>query len=187
MKKHWSLWSIPIALGYLYAITILTQYGYYSYFNIPTNFIDASIPNNVLFGYSLIKVIWELLAEMPWWKGTLIGAGIALAVVLSHHFFHDRKLILAWIGTGFAILFLSTSYSLGTIIAKAKTNFLVLSPECSTVGPAARYIIPDLYEGKAILVPIDPISRKLQNGIVLRDLSSLPCGIENQEVGVVTK
>lgn len=185
MKK---LWSIPIALAYLYGITILTQYGYYAYFNIPTNFIDASIPNNTIYAYALAGAIWGLITSIPWWAKVLIGAAIVLIGFLSFVFFNNYKTVFIWSGTIIAILFLCLTFNLGTIIAETKTSYLTLSPGCPAIGQDAEYIAPDIYEGQAIFVPIDPQNKnKLGDGFILKDISSLSCKLEYSPVGQVTK
>lgn len=182
------LWSIPIALAYLYAVTVLTQYGYYSYFNIPTNFIDASISSNTIYTYSIATAAWQLIVSIPLLWKIVIGIAVAIASFISGIFFNNHKIIFVWIGTGLAGILLIGSFGLGGFIARDKKNFLILSPTCSITNQNVQYVIPDIYEGMAILVPIDPKNNnKIGNGFVLKDISTLPCGLEYSEIGRTTK
>lgn len=185
MKK---LWSIPIAAIYLYALSILTQGGYDSYFNIPSAFISASIVNNTLFAYLLFKAVEVVIIKIGWWWILIVPILIILGF-LSHIYLNDHRAIFIWAGTITAIFLLSIAISLGEHLAKERTDFLVPSPECPPIGSDSAYIIPDIYEGKAIFVPItqEATSARLGTGFMIKEISELPCKLVSKNVGKITK
>jgi hypothetical protein len=182
MKK---LWSIPIALGCIYAATILTQWGYDTYFNLGANFVDASVSGNTLYAYSLIQAIVQILGALHWWWPIIFVIVVVIAVA-SYFIFGNEGAAFWAILTIVAVLFLYGSPTMGKIIAQQKTDFLVPAPGCS-VGPEAAYFVPDTYQGKAIFVPFDPATKKIGSGFFLKDLSALPCELEYKNIGPITK
>jgi hypothetical protein len=73
MAKY--IWSIPGIAVFCYAVTILFQYGYLSYFNIPASYIKGSIADNVVFAHDLLKLGLGILAFLRWWW--IIGLAFA--------------------------------------------------------------------------------------------------------------
>ena len=118
----------------------------------------------------------------------IVGCIIVVVSYISRIFFNGHKVIFAWIGTGLAIILLVGSFGLGSFIAQQKKSFLVLPSACHAGDGGVVYVIPDIYEGKAILVPIDlKNNNKLGNGFMLIDISALSCKLEYSEMGGVTK
>lgn len=179
-------WSIPLISVYLYAVTILTQYGFNSYFNIPPNFIEASIQGNTVYFYQLFQLALAVIGLMKFWMWAVLAIGFLMIVLL--HIFELRyeiflyPILILVIG---GVLF--GSYNFGNFIAASTESFYVLSSDCPSAGRDGNYIIPIFYEGKAILVPIDGTTKKLQNGFIVKEMSELACKIELKEIGRITK
>ena len=183
MKKFW---NIPILIGYLYAITILVQGGFNSYFNIPLGFITASIVHNTIAAFILFKATLELAAFLGWWW-LVVGPVIIAVGLISYIKFNDYKKIFIWIATIMALLFLYKALDFGEFLAKWKTNFLILSPECHKVNGNENYIVAELYDGKAVLVPYDITTNKLGDGFMLKEISDLPCKLQYKDIGFIIK
>jgi hypothetical protein len=183
MKKFW---SIPIVLAFLYGITILTQYGYDSFFSLPASFVGASIASNTLFAYSAVEAFLQILTALHWWWWPIIIVTITVTGVLSYLFLESGSSAFWGIISVTALLFLYFAPTLGNIIAKEKIDFLVTAPGCS-IGPDQAYLVPDIYDGKAIIVSFDPKTKKLDSEFSLKDLSQFPCKLEYENIGPIRK
>lgn len=179
------LLTIPIISVYLYGITILTQYGFNSYFNIPSNLIDASITENFIFFFQMFHLASAVAGAMKWWMWlVLVVSGlIVLLFYLSHKFW--RFVISAF---GFFILayFLYGSYNFGQLVAKTGAEFYVPSESCTALNSVARYIIPSFHGESAILVAIDE-NNKLTGEIEVKNMSELGCGTQKKNVGQIKR
>ena len=180
------IWSLPILSVYFYAVTILTQYGYNSYFNIPSSFIGASIGDNVVYFFHLFQVAAVVAGLMSWWMWIVAISAIAIITVI---YFFDSwyNIFLDLIAVLIMGMFLWGSYGFGGLLASSVTNFRVLSSDCPQIGSDNFYIIPVISETKAVLIPIDVETKKMKGGFMVRDLSGLTCKIVSQEVGKIIK
>lgn len=179
------LWSLPVISVYLYGITILTQYGFNSYFNIPSNFIEASIKENIIYFFQLFQLASAVAGLMKWWMwAVVIIAGLIIFFFFSFHSLW-RKLI-SFAGLLLLGYLLYGSYNFGIILAKNSAEFYVPAANCELLEKDTPYIIPSFYQGKAILVPIDE-NRKMTGSILVKDLAELGCSTEKKYVGFVTK
>jgi len=177
------LWTIPAATIYIYALTILTQYGATSYFNIPANFISISPTENTIYAYNLFKLALEFIPLIKWWEWVIV------VIVFCFALFYFRilgKILISTI-TILLILFLYNAVNFGEFLAENQTNFLTLSPECSSLGKGETYIIPVIDNGKAILIPIDENSKKIGNSFLVKDVAELSCKLEHREIGKLRK
>lgn len=169
---------------YFYAATVLTQFGYISYFGIPSNFIESSLKDNIVYFYNLFQVISTVFGLMKWW--TLLGL-ISIGVMIFFLYWgHYRfKQILSFVGTFILILLLRGTYDFGNLLAANSTTFLTLPDDCQfeSAGTSTRYIIPTLFETNAVLVPYGVDDHKIHPGFLLRAASDIPCAIERKEVG----
>ncbi len=179
MKKL--LWSIPAIAVYFYTATVLTNYGFISYFNIPSSFIDASLRDNIVFFYQLVTVYGSILSEMRWYVGAALGLAAGFIMLLCWYG-NVWKGIFTTIGTVLLLLYLTTFFKLGGIIAAAQTSFLVPSSDCS-VG--SSYIIPVINGNQAVLVPIDQ-NHKMTGGFLVKNTADLSCIIEQKDIGKIT-
>lgn len=171
---------------YLYAITILTRYGFDSYFSLPSDFIASSLKENIIFFFQLSQLALSVLAVIT------LGAWVVLTVVALILFFVYAKFIhhtflaaLVVLAVGISILF--GFYHFGNFLAANSTNFYALPNDCPAVGPEKMYIVADINDGKAIFVPIDADTRKLKGGFIVKDISSLGCSMKMTSVGKIGK
>jgi len=178
-------WSIPVISAYLYGVTILTQYGYNSYFNIPSNLIESSVTQNFVYFFQLFQLGTAIAGAMKWWMWVVLILGALTVLFFYGSHFIWRKII-SVIGLGLICFVLYGSYNFGSLLARSTSDFYVPMSDCASLDQNTRYIIPIFYQGKAILVPIDA-DRKMIGGILVKDLAELGCTTERKYVGMVTK
>lgn len=183
-KKTSKLWNIPVISVYLYAVTILTQYGFHSYFNIPSSFIESSIKENIIYFFQLFQLASGVVGLMKWWMW--IVAILAILIITFFYNFSNYKKIIALCGTLLLGLLLYGSYGFGTLIAKSTTEFYVPAEQCASLDVNNSYIIPSFYGGRVVLIPIDK-TRKMSGDILVKDISELGCTIEKKYIGTITK
>ena len=170
---------------YFYIATVLTSYGFLSYFNVPPVFIQASLSSNIVFFYQYISAYLALLIGMHWYA--LFGLGIFLAIVSALYFFlfqysKRRKKVLIAILTILWLLYLGTFYHLGEVIAANQTSFIV--PVNCSIGQDYAYIIPVIDGNTTVLVPIDQ-SRKMTGGFLVKNTADLSCTFQWKPIGAV--
>lgn len=178
-------WSLPVITAYLYGITILTQYGYNSYFNIPTSFIESSITSNFVYFFQLFQLATAIGGVIQWWMWAIVIIG--LLTILFFYFYHFvGKYVIISVGFVVLLIFLYQSYDFGMLLAKSNSEFYVPTGNCSSLDTNIRYVIPHTYGGDIILVPIDE-SNKMIGGILVKDFSELGCVIEKKNIGLITR
>lgn len=177
--------SIPIISLYVIGATILFQYGYNSYFNIPYEYIGASTINYTLFSYSIFNLALAVVKAIAWWEWLLIIVGFLVAAFF-YVFSRFWRIVISLAFGALLVWLLVSCVQFGEFIARHQTNFLVLSASCPPVGESKSYVIPMISNNQAILVPIDE-NRKMQGSFLVKDVSQLGCNIEHKEVGAVTK
>lgn len=178
-------WSIPVVAVYFYTATVLTSYGFLSYFNVPPVFIQASLSSNIVFSYQYITAFLTLLAGLHWYA--FLGLGIFIFIVAVSYFFlfqYSRrwKKILIAILTILWLLYLGTFYQLGKVIAANQTSFIV--PVNCSVGQDYAYIIPVIDGNTTVLVPIDQ-SNKMTGGFLIKNTADLSCTFEWKPIGKI--
>ena len=178
-----NLWNIPVLSVYFYAITVLTQYGYNSYFGIPSNFIEASIKENIIYFFQLFQIASSVAGVMRWWMWIVVVLSIGVVLYLSNF---KYKTVASVLGTLLLVVALWNSYNFGSLIAKNTTNFYILPQDCISIENGKSYIIPSFYDGKAILIPIN-YDKKMAGGFSIKSVSELPCELEQKEIGKVIK
>ena len=183
MKK---LLSIPILTAYLYTLTVVAFYGFNSFFNIPYNYIEFSIKDPIVFFFDLSRLIANISSQITGWTWIVIVFMLLILLVL---FFFSR--IGRWIiTTAFIVLVIYLPfgfYEFGNFLASASTSFYTTPSKCIPGATGTLYIAPTLFEGKVVFVPIDPTTHKLNNGLLVRDTSSLTCQLEKKEIGRILK
>lgn len=169
---------------YLYGITILTQYGFNSYFNIPPNFIEASIKENIVYFFQLFQLASGVAGLMKWWMW--IVAILTILIITFFYNFSGYKKFTALCGTLLLGYLLYGSYNFGMLLAENTIEFYVPVQNCASLEKDIVYVIPSFYQGKAILVSISN-DRKMTGRILIKDLSELGCATERKYVGIVTR
>jgi hypothetical protein len=178
-------WSIP-ALGlYFYIATVLTNWGFLSYFNIPSTFVQASLSSNIIFFYQFIMATLSILGSFNWYVYIAVGFFLIVAVALYYLIFEYNKPlknVFVAIATILLLSYLGTFFKLGGLIASTQTSFIV--PADCSVGQAYGYVIPLTDENQTILVPIDQ-NNKMTGGFLIKNTAALSCTFEYKEVGKV--
>lgn len=181
MRKFW---SVPVITVYLYAVTILTKYGYYSYFGIPTRYIDASIKENIIYFFQLFQVGASIAGGFKWWMWAVV---IVIGIIIFSFYISSgimEKIILG-VGVTIAFLFVWRSYNFGVFLAQNATNFYVPASICTTLDQNTTYVALDFVEDGAILIPIDQSTHRKLGGFMVRSMSDLKCTFEKEEVGKI--
>ncbi len=180
------LWSIPIISVYLYGLTILTQYGYNSYFNIPSSFLDASISYNFVYFFQIFQLVKAIFGAITWWLWILLLLGlIAILFVLASHWIWQRISYYGFILGLFAILV--GSFNFGGLLASHTEDFYILSTGCvtgSSEPDGLIHIVPTFYREFAIVTPITN-EKKLTDSFYLHPASDNSCILKREAIGRV--
>lgn len=176
---------------YFYAITILFQYGYNSYFHIPSNFIEPSIRDNVLFFFALMHGFFQGFDRLS--LGTLIGLGILvflnffLFFLLKRKFALIYKIIIIIFISSFTVVSLFLANNFGDSVAKSQKDFLVIPDGCLPIEGNVTYIIPSYYQDLALIISKDREGGKLTNSFIAKNISDLNCTLVRTAVGPLTR
>src|SRR5680860_762279 len=138
IKRVSKFWSIPVFTVYFYAANILMQYGYISYFNIPSSFIESSIKENILYFFQLFQASLSIIGSIKWWAFLLTMLPIVLIIELCNRNSSWRKF---W-NTVLIILFILSlwfSYIFGGKIAEYNQDFLVVESGCASLNKEYIY------------------------------------------------
>jgi len=185
-KTNLSIWEIPLITILLYVIVVLVNYGYLSYFDVPSSMISTSISTNITLIYSIIKLfcgvflLFTLLNKILWIS--LIIFTICVPII-----FKKYRIILI-----FLIIILSgiLSYNFGNFIAKISTVFPTIPASCLGLKNNNIYIIPFFSDTKVVLKPLiknNNGSFKMLNSYLIRDTINLPCEINSTSTGLIMK
>lgn len=185
LKKLSIFWSIPSLTIYFYAANILAQYGYISYFNIPSSFIESSLKDNIIYFFDLFRIGFAVIGLIGWWL-LLFIIPVILIVALFYNPYSWRRFI--YVFSPIALLAsLWLFYNFGNKLASYNESYDVITPECINMNKETVYIIPDIYDTKLILVPIDKATNKIKNGYLVKNSTDISCVIERQHIGRVIK
>jgi len=177
------LLSIPIISAYLYGVTILTQYGFNSYFGIPSSYLESSITQNFVYFFQLFQLASAVAGAMKWWMWLVIILGaLTILFIYASHFIWQK--IISFVAILLLCLMLYGSYNFGTLLGQSTPEFYVPVAGCVSLDQNTKYIIPSFYQGKAILVSITE-SNTLAGSVLLKDLSELGCATEHKTVGLI--
>lgn len=178
--------SIPIVTAYIYILTVVTYYGFNSYFNIPYNYIEFSVKDPIVFFFDFSRLIGAISGQIGLWNWVAIGAA---ALVLLGLFFFSR--VMRWLITfgfiAFVIYLPFGFYNFGNLLASAATSFYTAPSACIPGATEELYIAPTLFEGKVVFVPVATSTHQLKNGLLVRETSALTCQLEKKEIGKVSK
>lgn len=171
---------------YFYAAPILFQYGYNSYFEIPINFIEPSIRDNIIFFFDLSRIATMVADNLSFWIWVaLVIVTLVVWFLLAFQIVRGVLLVMILFGLTGASLF--GFYNFGSKIASATTEFRVLPEGCIASGENITHIIPSFYGTTALIVPIYTDSYKLTGSFMARESSSLDCDIQKMTIGPVLK
>ena len=181
MKKIF--YGLPIIPMYIYGITVLTQYGYNSYFGIPSNFISLLSAQNFVFYFQLYQLGGVIAHKIQWWMWIEL---IFTALIIYSSYM--SSIVWQWIirvsGVVVFVYVFLHSYNLGQFVAQNTSVFYVSMNNCSLSHDQERYIIPSFYQDNAILVSIDE-NNILKGNMIIKKLSDLECGITKQNIGLI--
>jgi len=177
----------PIFLGlYAYTATILVQYGFNSYFGLPSNLIEPSIRDNIILFFSLLKGFIGMLAALPilGWLTLLSPLFILIALMFFFHI-HDFvvKIAIALI----LVYSLFVFYNLGESLAKTTKEFNVISGECITQKENIVYIVPAFYQTSALVVPVKSDSRIIAGSFFIKEPLGVECEVKKETIGQIYK
>ncbi len=178
--------SIPIVTAYIYILTVVTYYGFNSFFNIPYNYIEFSIKDPIVFFFDLSRLIASICSQITEWAW--FGIVVTFLVLLVLFFFNKvtRWLIVA--GLIALVVYLPFGfYRFGNFLASASTSFYTAPSTCIPGATEDLYIAPTLFEGKVVFVPIATSTHQLENGLLVRETSALTCQLEKKEIGKIQK
>lgn len=164
---------------YFYAITILTQYGFNSYFGIPSHLMEASIRDNIIFSFSVLKTI----ASIDWWILVSISIGILIILYILQYLKFTKTFIITIVLLASIFGF----YYLGQFIAKTKETFTIIQSTCLDEKENITYVIPAFYQTNALITPIYTNTNKLTGNFIIKDISEPNCEIFDKVIGPITK
>ena len=174
-------WSIPGLTIYLYAMSVWTQYGFYSYFGVPYNLIDASFVTNVVYYFQLLQVGGVLLRAL--W---IFVAVVALLIVLLLYALGRHWKSLITVSTVMLLVVLWYSSSFGTWLAKNTSYFYIVPQGCvANIGTTTTSVVVGFDGTDAIFVPVSTSTHELLGGFAVRDLTQLPCDLAMTETGIL--
>ena len=180
------LLSIPIVTAYIYTLTVVTYYGFNSYFNIPYTYIEFSIKDPIVLFFDLSRLIAAICGQITGWAWFGIVVTFLVLLVL---FFFSR--VTRWfIVAGFIALVVYLPfgfYRFGNFLASASTSFYTAPTTCIPGATEDLYIAPTLFEGSVVFVPIATSTHQLKNGLLVRETSALTCQLEKKEIGKIQK
>lgn len=171
---------IPV---YATIASVLTQLGFSSYFNIPSNFVENSVPQNIIYFFQLGLAVF---ATIKLWMWIILGLIIVFLFFLSwlNYKYKTAILIIIWILLGIALI---NFQNFGIFLAKNQTVFYVLSSDCSSIEKSKTYIMLGSYQDKAIIVPVDKNTNKMDGTFSFMDISASPCKISQENIGKIIK
>jgi hypothetical protein len=169
---------------YVYTATILTQYGFISYFGIPSNFIEPSIRDNIIFFFTLIKGMVDVFIATPFLYGTIL---LLIVVFVVFTILNKIPKILVLIATGFLLIIsIFAFYNLGGLLAQTAETFPVLS-NCLPGKDNVTYIVPAFFQTTAIIIPVTTDTHKIIGSFFLKEAPGSDCEIQNKMIGKVLK
>lgn len=171
---------------YFYGATVLTQYGYYSHFDVPSDFVDASLKANIIQFFELFRLAQALAGLMRWWLWIVI---IVIAIIIFFVCYLSPKWSTALAIAAIVLLGLSLVkwYSFGNLWAKTKLTYTIIAESCPSIGPEKLYVMLGSNEWKGVFVPVEATTDKLLGGYLIKDVADLGCKFEEKNIGVLVK
>ncbi len=177
-----NVWGVTLSAVYIYLATVAISLGYVTYFNVPTDFIEVSLRQNILFALSAWQLIFLILKSLGYfWSSLIILALLCLLVFLIRKyrdstFFSSFCVIVL-------ILVLFGLYWFGQALAAGKNAHYTLAENCSMDSDVVGYVIVTFYEKSAILVPYEKNTNLLKGGFRVINLEQPNCTIDYKNIG----
>lgn len=172
---------------YFYAVTVLAQYGFNSYFSIPYDFISASLRDNIIYFHDLMVLFFAVTLNVGMWWFWLI---VVIVFAVSIFFYRmDFKLPMYAAITLPCLVLLFFAKDFGAYNASVKSDYYMLESNCPTLDPSKDYIVPVLTDGRAVLIPTVIVGgqRTMTGKIIVREDAQLPCPYGPANSGTVAK
>lgn len=185
LKKISIFLSIPFLTLFCYAATVLMQYGYLSYFNIPSSFLESSLKDNIIYFFILFKVAFSIIRLLNWWL-LLVLLPFILVWAILYNPYSWRRFIYMFVPI-LLLVSLWFSYDFGYKLASYNENFNIVDSECVSLDKNVVYIIPDIYDTKLILVPVDKATNKLKDGFFVKNSAEINCAVGYQHIGKIIR
>lgn len=170
--------------AYFYIATILTQYGYTSYFGIPYNFIEFSIKNNVIFFFDLLTIIKNVASNLSAWSWIILGI-FSLIIIFLRIIEVLKGSVLTFLIILLAFFSFFGFYNFGKNVAKITTEFKVIPVSCISEEKNITYIIPSFYQTTAVITPIYTDTNTLTGSFLTKESSDLGCEIISKKTGKI--
>lgn len=169
---------------YFYAGPILFQYGHTSYFGIPTNLIEPSIRDNIVFFFDLTRIMGMVAGHLSFWVWViLVIFTLVIWSLLAFQVVHRTLLSVILVALTVSSLF--GFYSFGNKIAGLRTDFKVLPEGCLSAEKGITHIIPAFYQTTALIVAIHSDTKKLTGSFLPKESSELGCDIQKKTIGPI--
>lgn len=172
-------WSLPGLTVYLYAMSVWTQYGFYSYFGVPYNLIDVSFVSNVVYYFQLLQLDGLLLKEL--WGFVIVAVLLVLALIwgLGRH-----AKVFVTLCTLALLVMLWYSSSFGTWLAKSTPEFYIVPQSCvDSTNTSTTNIVVGFDGTDIIVVPVSTSTHEILGGFAVRDAAQLPCDLTLTDTG----
>jgi len=190
-KKFWDSTKIIAAItAYIYTATVFMQLGQNLFFNTHYSFINASIVENAFFLFIVLQIFPAVIKGIPIWQWLVVVGTILLSFVPCWFGQISSRLIKSFWLLVFIIFILSSLqiwYNIGYGISSDWTRHFVLASGCDFTDANKEYVVTSFYEGKAVLVPVDKNTHKMEGKFFVKDLSSLTCGLEYKDIGKIER
>lgn len=177
LRENLTTWLIPLVGLYIYCFVVLAQYGYFSYFKLPTSiFVEASPRLNIIFMFAIVKAIFTIFHIISWW----IILGLIISISIIFIFVNTRVLqSVACVGL---IMLLYFSPNLGNALAQSKTNFDYIDGGClsilNTAPQSKKYVILAYFNDLISLNPIDE-NNKILPQYYVKKITDISCEIKS--------
>lgn len=175
-----NVWGVSLAAVYIYVATVAINLGYITYFNVPTDFIEVSLRQNILFALSAWQLVWLFLLSL----GNLLLLALPLLCLLIFITFRYRKLISfdAFCAVALLLILIGLHW-FGQALAAGKSAHYTLAENCSMDSEDTGYVIVTFYEKSAVLVPYEKNNNLLRGGFRVVSLEQENCTIDYKNIG----
>lgn len=169
-------------------MTALNQYGFLGYFNVPSNFVNTSLTNNIIFFFQIFQVGKVLASSLGVMTCALLFMTFATWVIAILGLYWSSKKMKIGLEVAAAILCLVglwSFYNLGISSAENQETFFIAKSECilKEKDASTDFAAVGYYGGSAILVPYEPKTQKMKGGFMIRDLATMPCKLISTKIG----
>lgn len=177
--------SASLIAVFIYALTILTEFGFLSYFGVPSHLVEASIVTNTVYLRQIGEGIVLAIKQSPFgFVGLLILFGLVYWLFTFKFNAKEMRGIRNSLLIMLALFTLYTAHSFGFKLAESTTGFTTLY-DCSEISSSTtKYIVPAIRGNSVVAVPINN-ENKMIGGFYLKDMSAINCKLEWKELGKI--